>query len=199
MTKAYVVLYDNNNFYYPVKASTSPYNGGATYCGGSPQFFGGKVDYGETNLGALRRETAEESALTYVLSNSALLQVMETTTGDEPYYFYMSNRWQKPAEHSWPASSAAWNAYPPEFREMCCIVSVSINSCITALGLTKGQEPTQAPWQLSTLPQLAETLVNAAVSGAPAWAKTMVETVPSSEFLASETLVAFAAATYNCL
>jgi ADP-ribose pyrophosphatase YjhB (NUDIX family) len=203
MTKAYVVLYDANNVYYPVKASTNPYNGKSTYCAGSPQFFGGKVNYDEINQDAVLRETAEESALTYLLENQPMTQVLQAKVGQkdsaEDYFFYMSADWSKSTDHKWPSTDDAWDGYPPEFREMCCIVSAPINTLISALGLTKGQEPEVAPWDLPTLPALATALVNAALAGAPSWAKPMIKTVPSEDFLNSETLNAFACFVVNCL
>jgi hypothetical protein len=203
MTKAYVLLNDSNNIYYPVKASTNPYNGKSTYCAGSPQFFGGKVNRGEYNIDALLRETAEESILTYLLQDEPITQIMQASVGPEEsaedYYFYSSGSWSKSTDHKWPSTDDAWDELPPEFREMCCVVSAPINTLISALGLTKGQEPDVAPYDLPTLPALATALVNAALAGAPSWAKPMIKTVPSEEFLDSETLKAFACFVANCV
>jgi ADP-ribose pyrophosphatase YjhB (NUDIX family) len=57
--KSYGILFkdigdDCGQFYFPVKLSGLEY-------GGMPQFFGGTIDAGETNLTALIRETKEES------------------------------------------------------------------------------------------------------------------------------------------
>lgn len=195
MVKAHVLLYDDNNVYFPVKAALNPYDGTAAYCAGSPQFFGGRVGY-ETQRAALRRETAEESQLTYLLDNSPLMQLYEVFIGPpddgEDYFFYASDARRNPAQRQWPPDLVTWQAYPPEFREMCCIVNTPIAGLITALGVPPGVVPQLPPWQLPGLPTLAAALVDAAVAGAPGWAQPQVRLVPSEEFLASETLVAFA-------
>jgi len=203
MTKVYVLLNDANNIYFPVKADTDPYSGAVPFCAGSPQFFGGTVQGHETDRQVARRETAEESQLTYLLANRPMTELYQANVGTpaawEDGFFYSSSQWSNPAAHQWPGSLADWQAYPPGYREMCCVVSTPINGLITALGLTRGQQLTCAPWQLPQLPQLAAALVNAAVAGAPPWALPQVETVPSADFLGSETLNAFACFVCNCL
>ncbi|HTQ13898.1 MAG TPA: NUDIX domain-containing protein [Rhizomicrobium sp.] len=201
MTRAYVVFNDSNNLYFPVKAALNPYTGEEAYCGGLPQFFGGKVDAQETNPDAVRREVAEESHLTYLLTAKSLLQVMQSTMAIdekeekfEDWYFYLTDKWRKPTEHKWPETLQTWRMCPAKFREMCFVASAPIGKLLGALGLKEGDELDTAPWLLEKLPKLADALVEAALGTAPSWAKSMLETQPTKDFLQSETLDGFACA-----
>ncbi len=83
MSKYYVVLYDSKNIYFPVKARYSPYNNQLAFCGGYPQFFGGRSDSDEGVVDALVRETSEESINTYTLTDGSLPLIYEGNVGGE--------------------------------------------------------------------------------------------------------------------
>ncbi len=208
MSKYYVVLYDSKNIYFPVKARYSPYNNQLAFCGGYPQFFGGRPDSDEGVVDALVRETSEESINTYTLTDGSLPLIYEGNvgSGDRPVHggFFCSPGFAKSTTYQWPASREDWQHYPRKCREMCCVASAPISDCMAALNMPPGLRYPGGAALLPNRPQLANALQQSAIATAPDWAQQQMPdvdfTVPPDElsedaveFLNSESLIAFAA------
>jgi hypothetical protein len=207
MSKFYVLFYDGQNIYFPVKAELNPYNGRPAYCGGFPQFFGGKPDGGETVGEALTREVLEESIATYALNPGSLPLIYEGNVGGDHFVhggFFCSRNFTRSTTYVWPATENDWEDYRPPYREMCGIASASIQTCLTALNMPPGLRYPGGAAGLPRLPALANTLTQAALATLPQWAQGQVSNVtygdplptkgqPGFDFLTSETLVAFGA------
>lgn len=208
MEKYYTIFYDSQNIYFPVKAALNPYNGRAAWCGGFPQFFGGRADGGESVGGALAREVVEESLGTYSLNAGSLPLLYEGNVGGGGRYvsggFFCSRNFTRSSSFSWPSTLAEWNDYLPKYREMCGIATASIQTCLTALNMPPGLRFPAGAAALPRLPVLANTLLAAALATLPQWAQGQVSDVvygdplptedePGFDFLTSETLIAFGA------
>lgn len=179
MSKNYVILFDSTKMYYPVKAAENPYDNSKAYCAGLPQFFGGAVDKGEGKLETLQREVQEES-LKIFLPTEVGYRVhqasYESGRGRAVVCgFYCTEKWKQFGSlDKWP-SYETWSFYSAKYREMCWIASVSK---IAFKNATKRDD-------------IAKVLVTEAATGAPEWAKAMMEKAPTKEFMESLTFDAF--------
>lgn len=192
MTKYYVILSNENEVAFPIKAVLSPYEDpytrkvGPARCGGMPQFFGGRAGYRETPLAFLKREVQQQTINTFSLdaTDEELRDVLTTTVNGERYVFFRSERWSQNAKDQWPKEEF-WNLLEPEYREMCWIAKIPKRTFQT--GDTAISDKTTKLEVLLLFNRIA-TL------NAPQWVKDQVAKASVkqfADFATSETLTAF--------
>lgn len=192
MTKYYVILSNETEVVFPIKAVLNPYEdpytrkSGPARCGGMPQFFGGRAGYRDKLPTFLKRQVQQQSINTYSLdaSEESLREIETTAVSGERYVFYRTERWSPVQGDGWPTDEF-WSLLEPEYRQMCWIAKIP---------KTTFQTGAAAISDTTTKLDVLLLLNSVATRSAPGWVKEQVRKASVkqfSDFALSETLTAF--------
>ncbi|HEY2071798.1 MAG TPA: hypothetical protein VGG48_19720 [Rhizomicrobium sp.] len=194
MTKAFVILYNDDFVGIPVKQINDPFAQGPkpAYCGGFPLVYGGDVRPKESHLDALGRMVDEQSMSgLQLLGGESGWGSMEKerplpltslfwdeNIAGENWEFYCTKAWSSTRAQQ-PANGEAWSRADPKYRQFC-----------TQWGLFK----TAVPDMFNTgVEDLANFLVEGFVALEPdssnwPWVKNLIKTKPTQEYIDSPIL-----------